>query len=136
MLAITDTRFARALLACAQRALKLPVGEGLPAGRENSPEAIRRKLRPFREAGLLTDYPLGCDFTPVEQRLAKALGWLKAATATRAGKARTLLQAVTSGGRDDAEAMARMHLANPRGFAERMQARLLRLALSKVGSEP
>ena len=43
---------------------------------------------------MLSDYPLGCDFTPVERRLAKALGWLKAATATRGGKARTVLRAL------------------------------------------
>ena len=36
-------------------------------------------------ARLLVDYPLGCDFTPVEQRLVRALGWLKSATATEYG---------------------------------------------------
>jgi acyl-CoA hydrolase len=136
MLAIADARFAPALRTCAQRALKLPAGEALPAAHDNSPEAIARKLRPFRAAGLLPDYPLGSDFTPVEQRLVKALSWLKSATATRAGKARTVLQAFAGGGRRDDEAMARMQLANPRGFAEFLQARLLRLALLKVGSEP
>src|SRR5205085_2326861 len=46
MLAITDARFAPALLARAQHALKLPVGEALAPGRDNSPAAIARKLRP------------------------------------------------------------------------------------------
>ena len=136
MLAIADARYAPALLARAQRALKLPAGEALVPGPDNGPAAIARKLRPFRASGLLDDYPLGCDFTPVEQRLAKALGWLKSATATRAGKARTLWAALLSARSDDAEAMARMQLAEPRGLAERMQARLLNLALQKLGSEP
>jgi hypothetical protein len=135
MLAITDARFAPALRACAQRALKLPADQAPPAAPENNPESVARRLRPFRQAGLLPDYPLGTDFTAVEQRLAKALGWLKAATATRAGKLRTLLQSFAGGGRVDEEAMARMLLAKPRGVAELLQARLLRLALSKTGSE-
>jgi acyl-CoA hydrolase len=131
MLAITDARFAPKLLACAQAALKLPAGPAPALRRENSPDAVERKLRPFRAAGLLMDYPLGSDFTPVEQRLAKALGWLKSATATRAGKARTLLHAFSANGRADDEAMARMQLAHPRGLAELVQARLLRFALAK-----
>jgi len=131
MLAITDARFAPALLERARRALKLPAGEEIELRRQNSPESVSRRLAPFRASGLLCDYPLGCDFTPVEQRLAKALGWLKNATATRGGKARTLLAALTTGGRIDAEAMARMQLSRPRGPAEFLQARLLRLALQK-----
>jgi hypothetical protein len=131
MLAIADARFAPALLACAQRALKLPLGESPPARPENSPESVSRRLQPFREAGLISDYPLGCDFTPVEQRLARALGWLKAATATRRGKARTLWHALTTRTAGDADAMDRMQLSNPRGLAEKLQARLLKLALAK-----
>ncbi|MEO8160125.1 MAG: acetyl-CoA hydrolase/transferase C-terminal domain-containing protein, partial [Arenimonas sp.] len=133
MLAITDSRFAPALRARAERALKLASGPAPTSARENSPAAIVRTLAPFRAAGLLCDYPLGSDFTPEEQRLAKALGWLKNATATRAGKAGTLLQALLPGAAPgvDVEAMARMQLARPAGLGERLQARLLRHALAK-----
>jgi hypothetical protein len=131
MLAITDARFAPKLLDRARAALKLPAGEQVALRRQNSPESVSRRLQPFRDSGLLCDYPLGCDFTPVEQRLAKALGWLKSATSTRGGKARTLWQALLHEGRDDAEAMARMQLSNPRVFGEWLDARLLRLALEK-----
>jgi acyl-CoA hydrolase len=132
MLAITDARFAPKLLSCAQRALKLPTGESPPLRRENSPESVSRRLAPFRDSGLLCDYPLGCDFTPVEQRLAKALGWLKNATATRTGKARTIWTALTRRPHDDAEAMARMNLTKPATLAEATQAKLLKLALAKT----
>jgi acyl-CoA hydrolase len=131
MLAITDARFAPRLLERARSALKLPAGEDVELRRQNSRESVSRRLKPFRDSGLLCDYPLGCDFTPVEQRLAKALGWLKNATATRGGKARTLWRALLLDGRDDAEALARMQLAKPRGFGERLEARLLKLALGK-----
>jgi len=132
MLAITDARFAPKLLECARHALKVPAGEQLSFRRENSPESVSRRLKPFRDSGLLCDYPLGCDFTPVEQRLAKALGWLKNATATPVGKAQAIWAAFTSGASVDAEAMERMQLAKPSGFAETMQARLLKLALAKT----
>jgi hypothetical protein len=131
MLAISDARFAARLLERARSALKLPAGEDVELRRQNSPESVSRRLKPFRDSGLLCDYPLGCDFTPVEQRLAKALGWLKNATATRGGKARTLWRALVHEGRDDAEAMARMQLSKPRGFGEWLEARLLKLALEK-----
>src|SRR4249919_2177420 len=134
MLAITDARFAPALLAQAQRALKLPANAEPTAASGNSPAAVSRKLAPFRASGLLSDYPLGCDFTLVEQRLAKALGWLKTATATRGGKLRTLFAALAAGD-GDTEALARMDLQSPRGFAERLQARLLRLALLKTAEK-
>jgi acyl-CoA hydrolase len=130
MLALTDARFAPALHARASRALKLPANEALSPRPDNSPQAVARKLAPFRAAGLLVDYPLGSDFTEVEQRLARALTWLKAATASPAGKARTVLRALATSRAADAEAMQRMDLANPRGFGERLEARLLRLALA------
>jgi acyl-CoA hydrolase len=132
MLAITDARFAPALRDRAMRALKLPAGPVADPGRANSPDRIVRALAPFRAAGLLSDYPFGSDFTPVEQRLAKALGWLKSATASRAGKLATVLRALApAGGSVDAEALERMGLARPAGAGARLQARLLRLALAK-----
>ena len=45
--------------------------------------ALRATLGPFRRAGLLPDYPLGCDFTVEEQRLVRALAWLRSATCSR-----------------------------------------------------
>jgi acyl-CoA hydrolase len=135
MLAITDARFAPALRESAARGLKVPAGETAELRGDNTPESITIRLREFRASGLLCDYPLGCDFTPVEQRLAKALGWLKAATATRGGKARTVLSALAGAGSGDAEALARMDLQAPRGLAARLQARLLRLALSRTAGK-
>jgi len=135
MLAISDARFAPALRECAQRSLKLPVEEAAVLRSGNTPESITIRLKEFRASGLLCDYPLGCDFTPVEQRLAKALGWLKSATASPGGKLGTVLRALAGGGRVDGEAMARMQLSKPRGFAEHLQARLLRLALARTAEK-
>lgn len=80
----------------------------------------------------MPDYPLGSDFTAVEQRLVKALAWLKANTAGSGAKARTVFKALFSSGAADAEAMQRMGLAQPSGFGERIEARLVALALRET----
>lgn len=128
MLAITDSRFQAALRAEAERQLKIATGT-TPAAKTNSPADLARALAPFKQRGLLPDYPLGSDFTPVEERLVKALGWLKSATATRVGKIGTVLRALVSGGTGDTEAMVRMDLQAPRGASALLEAKLLGLAL-------
>ena len=91
-------------------------------------------LRPFRRAGLLPDYPMGSDFTPEEERLAKALGRLALRTATPAGKLRTVLSAILHGHSDDLEALRRMRLDAPRGIGQWIEARLVGLGLSRTKS--
>jgi hypothetical protein len=135
MAAITQTAFQRGLLEAATAAGKLRAGfEPPPAWRANTTADLARRLRPFRRSGLLPDYPLGCDFTPIEQRLVRALAWLKSATATRAGMARTALAAIAGPGADPAcdAALERMALATPNGLRQRLYARLLRLALART----
>ncbi|ALN89967.1 acetyl-CoA hydrolase/transferase C-terminal domain-containing protein [Lysobacter gummosus] len=98
----------------------------------NSPQRLHAALAPLRAEGVLPDYPLGSDFTAVEQRLVKALTWLKANTATTGAKVRTVLEALSSSGTRDAEAMQRMALERPAGLGERVEARLIALALRKT----
>ena len=133
MVGITDARFAAALMDGARAAGKVRTGTTVPAASaRNTPQRLRAALAPFRADGTLPDYPLGSDFSVVEQRLAKALAWLAASTGNRTGKWRAVLRALLAGRTQDAEAMARMQLASPRGFAERLEARLLALALRET----
>ncbi|KQZ60348.1 MULTISPECIES: acetyl-CoA hydrolase/transferase C-terminal domain-containing protein [unclassified Lysobacter] len=135
MAAIADARYGRGLLDTARREGKLRADFSLTAAaRRNTPEHLRQALAPLRREGLLPDYPLGSDFTPVEERLVRALGWLKAATATRTGKLGTVARALLGGSGDDAEALARMDLAAPSGLGARLEARLLALALRETRS--
>jgi acyl-CoA hydrolase len=130
---ITDTRFQRGLMEQAQRAGKLRTGFH-PAAHwiDNTPVHLSARLRAFRHDGTLPDYPLGSDFTDVEQRIVRALGWLKANAATPWKKAGIVLRAM--GARiDDAEAMARMELATPGTLGERLEAKLLALGLRETG---
>ena len=133
MAGIADARFRDGLLQAARGAGKLRAGfVPPPRWDRNTPQRLAGALAPFRADGTLPDYPLGSDFTPVEQRLVRALAWLQARTATRRGKVRTVLEALRPNAHHDAEALQRMALAAPHGPGERVQARLLRLALARA----
>jgi hypothetical protein len=133
MAGITEVGFQRGLLDTAKRDRKLRTDFAIPAAwSRNTPERLREALAPFRSDGTLPDYPLGSDFTEVEQRLLKALGRLKARTGSMGGKARTVAAALLSSGARDDEAMARMGLTAPKGVGEWLEARLLRHALGKA----
>ena len=132
MLAIGDARFMPALAAKAVAAGKLDRADPGTWAR-NTPEAIDAALAPFRRDGFLPEYPIGSDFTPVEQDLVRALGRLKRDTATRAGKARALWAALwldesRAEPREDA-AIARMGYDGREGWREALERRLLRAAL-------
>jgi hypothetical protein len=132
MLAIGDARFSPGLAAGAVAAGKLDHADPASWAR-NTPAAIEAALAPFRREGLLPEYPLGSDFTPVEQDLVRGLGRLKRDTATRAGKARTLWAALwldesRAEPREDA-AIARMGYDGREAWREALERKLLRGAL-------
>jgi acyl-CoA hydrolase len=133
MSAIADARFQDELVRTAIANGKLRRGY-VPSeqARRNLPEHLRAALAPFRADGTLPDYPLGSDFTAVEQRLVKALGWLKTNTATVAAKIQTVLRALLVGGCDEREPFVRMGLDAPSRMHERLEARLLALALRET----
>lgn len=133
MAGICDARFQQDLLDTAEAEGKLRRHFSLDArAADNTPRWLRRALAPLRRDGTLPDYPLGCDFTEVEQRLVRALAWLKANTGGTAGKLRTVARALAGGGSDDSQAMARMGLEQPGGLGERIEARLLALGLRET----
>jgi len=129
---ITDGRFQEALVERAKREGKLRSGFHAPSHWiDNTPVHLSARLRAFRHDGTLPDYPLGSDFTEVEQRIVKALGWLKANTGTLWKKAATVAKALPARS-DDEAAMARMALAQPATLGERLEAKLLALGLRET----
>lgn len=133
MLALTAAPFQAGLVASAKSGLKIDADYvPTPALARNTMENLHRKLAPFRKSGLLPDYPLGCDFTETEQRLVKALSWLKSATARTPGKLKTILQALGADSSGDAEAMQRMDYQHTFGWREWLEARLVALALERT----
>ncbi|MGH8080769.1 MAG: acetyl-CoA hydrolase/transferase C-terminal domain-containing protein [Lysobacter sp.] len=133
MTAVADSRHIVGLLTTAMASGKLPRFTPRVSTR-NNPDRLRELLAPFRADGSLPDYPLGSDFTPVEQRLVKALGWLKANTATPGSKIRIVMRALFSRSGADREALQRMGLDQPAGFGERLEARLVSLGLRESAS--
>jgi acyl-CoA hydrolase len=129
---ITDARFQSALVERAKREGKLRDGFHAPGHWiDNTPVHLSARLRAFRHDGTLPDYPLGSDFTEVEQRIVKALGWLKANTATSWKKVATVVKALAARP-DDEAAMARMALSQPATLGERLEAKLLALGLRET----
>lgn len=134
MAGITDAAFQTRLLEQAKAAKKLAGDFTAPSRwQQNRAATLAARLAPFRADGSLPDYPLGSDFDAVEQDLLRALTWLKSATATRMDKLRTVLAALRQPAADsDALYLQRMGLEQPAGFGERLDARLLRLALART----
>jgi hypothetical protein len=133
MAGIADVRHQQSLIERAKREGKLRKDFEIPSDwQRNAPERLRAALAPLRKDGTLPDYPLGSDFTDVEQRLVRALQWLKSQTASTGGKLRTIAAAISHGRIDDREALQRMQLDAPRGLRQWLDARLVSLALSKT----
>ena len=134
MAAITDTAFQPALIAQAKADRKLALDVAIPTTwQRNRAEQLTATLAPFRADGSLSDYPLGSDFTAVEQDLLRALTWLKANTATPLAKLRTVAAALTqTAGDNDAMYLQRMDLAAPGSVSAKLEARLLRLGLART----
>lgn len=133
MAAIADARFQAGLLDEAQGSGKLARHFVPPSEwSRNTSAALEEALEPLRRDGTLPDYPLGSDFTEVEQRLVRALSWMKANSATRRGKLGTVVHALLSGSAAEPAALERMGLGSPRGAKARLEARLLALALRET----
>jgi acyl-CoA hydrolase len=127
MLAITDSRFQKELLREAKDAGKIERSfELAKTARDNTPDAIARVLNPAREAGLLSAFPFGTDFTEIEQCLLQALQTLKSASPREL--VALLLRGLSSRSADLA-CLDRLGLAQPRTPYEWIYATLVRGAL-------
>ncbi|MEW9899686.1 acetyl-CoA hydrolase/transferase C-terminal domain-containing protein [Chitinivorax sp. PXF-14] len=81
LLAIADSRFQEQLLQEAKHNGKIAHSYEIPESqRHNLPETLESRLRPWRQLGLLPDFPFGTDFSEEELTIVKALRKLKSAT--------------------------------------------------------
>ncbi len=135
MLSLCDARFQPALVEKAKRHGKLDKNWSPPPHYAlNTPDNLRRALNRYRADGLFQPFPHGSDFDLVEQQLIGALKWLKSNTATRSGRLRTLLRAMSAkAGKQDSQALERMGLSRPCGLREALLHRLVALALHSSG---
>jgi acyl-CoA hydrolase len=131
MLNICDSRFQQELMETAKSAGKLPHDYEIPrAFTENTPARLQAIYQRYRPQALFPEFPLGSDFTYVEEMLLKAMVWLRAHI-----KPRAMLDMARSGPVDQATRdhfrphLERMGLSEPSTLKERLYQQLLLKAL-------
>jgi hypothetical protein len=138
LICIADSRWQESLRRSAVAAGKLEPGWRVPpAWRDNTPQNIQSALKPFRDSGLLPDYPFGSDFSPQELQITRALGYLQERTASRMGRLLMLLRSLgPAGSKSNAmhPLLERMGLDSATSLTEKLEKRLLCLALKSTGS--
>lgn len=78
LIAVADSRFQDELVEVAKKNRKLPASYEVPAQfRQNLPELLESKLRPWNASGLIPNYPFGTDLTGDEMTMVAALQKLK-----------------------------------------------------------
>lgn len=130
MLNIADSRFQDALREQAQNAGKLRADYSIPERcRYNRPDTLQHVANRAGE-GTFPSFPLGTDFDDTEQRLLRALNWLKEEVGRKEyfRLGRSALR-TTARPADYPAELARMELEQPRGLRERLYQRLLLTAL-------
>jgi acyl-CoA hydrolase len=131
MLAICDSRFQEELMEHAKGVGKLPQDYEIPrAYTHNTPERLKAIYQRHRKQGLFPEFPLGSDFTYVEEMLLKAMVWLRAHI-----RPRSMLDMARTGPVDDATRdhfrahLERMGLWETEGLKEKLYQQLLLKAL-------
>jgi acyl-CoA hydrolase len=135
LLNIADSRFQEDLLARARAARKIRADYRIPDEYcANLPGRLEQALASARTRGFFSEYPFGTDLSSEEIALARALRYLGAHTATKRARLATMARALLDGTAQPSQATAlrRMRLEQPRGISERLQQRLLVLALKNT----
>jgi acyl-CoA hydrolase len=133
LLQVADSRFQGELEEKAKAAGKLHKSWSLPKdARNNTPEALRAWLSQYRDDDL-PRFPLGTDFSEIEQYLLPALSDLRRASSSLSA----ILSLVLRGARGrpaarEAEALERMGLNSAKGFKGRIAKTALLGALRKI----
>jgi len=134
MLGIADARFQEELAARARSAGKLDPAWRIPERwRRNTPDTIRAALAEARRRGLFPLFPFGSDFDATEERIVRALRWLKGNTVRIGDRLRAIVSALgANAGADEAPYLERLGYTRPQNFHERLYARLVTLALRRT----
>jgi len=134
MVNIADSRFQDGLLAQARAAGKVEADYVIPAEhRQNTPERLEAALAGARQSGLFPEFPLGCDFTDEELKLAKALRKLKARVdATPKWRLLPIALRRPQVRPEQERYLERLALAKPRSLQDRIARNLLLEELNDV----
>lgn len=128
MLNVADSRFQSGLLDEAKKNNKISKSYEIPAAfRNNTPARIETALNPFKDGGLLPDFPFGTDFNEIELQLIPALQLLKQKLSSPLSLVPVLLRGMTAP--DNAQMSAcieRMELKNATSLQDKLYRALLR----------
>jgi acyl-CoA hydrolase len=136
MLCISDSRFQDELMAKAKSVGKLPADYRIPLEyTNNTPARLQQIYRDHHARGQFPEFPLGSDFTYVEETLLSALGWIKMHI-----KPSAMAELARASIIDDATVrhyqphLERMGYDNVDSVKDRLYRQLLLIALTKVNS--
>ncbi|NEZ04648.1 acetyl-CoA hydrolase/transferase family protein [Wenzhouxiangella sp. XN201] len=127
LVGIMDVDFQDDLVDQAKQAGKLDPEWQVPdSARRNTPDHLAQSFEALRDD--FPEYPMGSDFTDIEERLIPALQRLKRLSASKARLVRALFRGRPG---DHVEALARLGLAEPATLRERAYARLVAAMLDE-----
>jgi acyl-CoA hydrolase len=136
LLNVADSRFQGELLAQAKAASKIAADYRVPdAFTSNTPAKLAGALAAHRKTGFFSEYPFGTDLTSEEIVLAGTLKSLQSRTSTLPAKVATFTAALLRGSPEPRHLpfLQRLKLDSPASLSERLQRRLVTLALKDSG---
>ncbi|MCX7545754.1 acetyl-CoA hydrolase/transferase C-terminal domain-containing protein [Marinicella gelatinilytica] len=127
LISIADSQFQEGLRQTAVQHGKLKADWQIPEHhRHNTPAKIKQALGPLQQQKLFPQYPFGHDFTEQEQRIIKALTWLKKQQTSRWQTLKLLAAACLAKADDDMHSdLQLMQFNQTRGIGEKLMRRLL-----------
>ncbi len=119
LIQVADSRFQGELIKQAKANGKLEADYELPERyRQNTPQALADKLRPWMQANLLPDFPFGTDLTEDEIHMVKAMKKMKHASHHPAELLSSLIKSLWEGKEAPPAYLERLGLTEARGFKE------------------
>ena len=125
LIAIADSRFQAELVKQAKAHGKLEADYEVPACyRQNLPEVIAAKIKPWSEAGLLPDFPFGTDLTEDELHIVRALKKMKQASQHPLELLKMVMSSLWQGKQAPPAYLARLGLDQVHSFKDWLMRRL------------
>ncbi len=125
LIAVADSRFQDELVKQAKAHGKLEASYEVPeCYRHNLPEALAAKIKPWRQAGLLPDFPFGTDLTEDELHMVRAMKKMKHASHHPTELLSMAVKSFWEGKEAPPEYLERLGLAEVHSFRDMLMRRL------------
>lgn len=134
LICIADSAFQESLRRTAVKFGKLNSKWRIPSEYiNNTAESLQQSLKPLQKDGLFEPYPFGQDFSSLEQRVVKALSWLKNQQNEPIKRWRLVLAALGPIDQSESHELIKlMQLEHVTGLKQRFMRRLFLVALNRT----